>query len=199
MDRLLWVLLILTLSLFALYTPVNTPRGEIYSFKTIVDDYIPLWTSFLIFYISYYVLLVFTFIYLFRKQKYGLLKNTLVAAIICYSVTYIFYWFFQNGIERPVIINRNVFDAIYTWINSWLAPYNAFPSLHVATSVICAISFYKARSSLFKSVLIWAVLICASTVLTKQHYFLDIPGGVVIGCVSFWIGEYLMKRKVRIW
>lgn len=198
MDKLSWLLLIITLSLFALYTPLNVPRGEIFSFRTVIDEYIPLWTPFLIIYVSYYVLLVFTYTYLVGRRKFELLKVTLAAAIICYLTAYLFYWFFQNGVDRPIIENSNIFDVTYTWINSWLAPFNAFPSLHVATSVICAISFYKAKSTIFKQVLVWALLICSATVLTKQHYFLDVPAGMILGGISFGLAEYFLKGKIKI-
>lgn len=95
MDKLSWFLLVVTLGLFALYTPVNTLRGESLSFRTVADDYIPLWTPFLIFYVSYYFLLVFDYVYLVRKQKFELLKQTLAAAIICYSLAYYFFYSFK--------------------------------------------------------------------------------------------------------
>jgi membrane-associated phospholipid phosphatase len=36
-----------------------------------------------------------------------------------------------------------------------------------------------------------AVLISASTVLTKQHYVLDIPGGVVLAGFVFWMFQLM--------
>lgn len=194
MDKLFWILLSITLTLFILYLPINSSFGPTFNFKIWVDDFIPLWTPFLLVYISYFIFLIFTFIYFVRKKLYLALKINLLAIIISCMAAYLFYLFFQNGVDRPVIEIDNVFDFFYTWVNSWVAPYNAFPSLHVAISTICAISFWKLKSKVFKPILVWAVLIIASTVLTKQHYFLDVLSGLILGILSFKVANAFLKQ-----
>lgn len=194
MDKLFWILLIVTLTLFILYLPINSSDGATINFKTRADDLIPLWTPFLLIYISYFIFVVFTFIFFVRSKLYPVLKIALLAIIISCSSAYLFYLFFQNGVARPVIVNNSFFDLTYTWINSWVAPYNAFPSLHVAISTICTIAFWKVKSKLFNLILIWAILIIVSTVLTKQHYFLDVIAGLALGFFSFRISGYFLKK-----
>lgn len=194
MDKLFWILLSITLMLFILYLPINSSSGPTSNFKTRVDDFIPLWTPFLLIYISYFIFLIFTFIYFVRKKIYSALKTILLAVIISCMSAYLFYLFFQNGVDRPVIEIGNIFDFLYTWVNSWVAPYNAFPSLHVAISTICTLAFWISKSKLFRVMLIWAILIIASTVLTKQHYFMDIFGGFLVGITSFKFSEKFLRK-----
>lgn len=96
MDKILWILLFLTLILFALYTPLNSSRGAVMSFKSLADDYIPLWTPFLIAYISFYFLIVFTFVYFFKKGRFERLKITLLALITAYFLAYLFLLVFSK-------------------------------------------------------------------------------------------------------
>jgi membrane-associated phospholipid phosphatase len=42
--------------------------------------------------------------------------------------------------------------------------------------------------------LVWSVLIIISTVLTKQHYFLDVLGGLVLAFLSFKVAEIIIKK-----
>lgn len=194
MSKLNWILLLGVLFLFALYLPINIQQDRVYSFKTFIDDYIPLVTPFVVIYISYGLFLVYTFFYFHKKPETRILSTVLLSIIICCLVAYFIYLFFQNSIVRPEIVATNVFDETYKLINYFVAPYNAFPSLHVAISTVCAIGFWKVRSSQFKAMLFWAILIIFSTVLTKQHYFLDVLGGLVLAFLSFKIAEIVLKK-----
>ena len=67
-------------------------------------------------------------------------------------------------------------------------PYNLFPSIHCLASLMCYLGirkcddiprWYKAATLLF------AILIFASTQFTKQHYIVDVVGGVAIALICF--------------
>ena len=86
-------------------------------------------------------------------------------------------------IPRPPVRSA-AFDAL------WLfdVPANCFPSLHVALASIAA-CFWPRRRWI---AVIWAVAIALSTLTTKQHYAVDVAGGVVVAGVAiaaarFWI------------
>jgi len=67
----------------------------------------------------------------------------------------------------------------------WMAlRHNFFPSLHVTFTVIC-ISIYGLRASSFQKLFLWCwgAGIVASTLLTHQHYLVDVVGGLVLGRV----------------
>lgn len=194
MDRVTKVLLLIVLVLFGLYLPTNIPRGKVLEFKTKVDDLIPLWTPFVVIYLSYFVFLGLSLIYFIRVGVYKTLRAALLGITISCLVAYLFYFFFQNRIDRPGILNNNIFDFAYSKLNELVAPFNAFPSLHVAISVVCALAYSKIKSKYFPAVLIWVILIIASTVLTKQHYFLDVISGLLLGLVSFRISVKIFDK-----
>lgn len=78
---------------------------------------------------------------------------------------------------------------------------NYFPSLHVAFAVTCAL---YARGALWW---VWATGIAASTLLTHQHYLIDVLGGAALGGLTYgwwqgpsqwaWCGRELVRLTLR--
>lgn len=68
---------------------------------------------------------------------------------------------------------------------------NCFPSMHVAIVSLSLCHIWANASDWlgvwFIFVILAALLICASTVFTKQHFFLDIPAGAVLGGFVYWL------------
>lgn len=67
---------------------------------------------------------------------------------------------------------------LYDFDSSWN---NLFPSQHVSLSVLCGLSLYHSgyrRSG--RLLLLWAVLLGASTLTTKQHYQVDVVAALVL-------------------
>ena len=64
---------------------------------------------------------------------------------------------------------------------------NLAPSYHCLISTCCYMGVAK-RSEYAKSYRIFSAVFCvlifASTVLCKQHYFIDIPTGIIIGYIA---------------
>jgi membrane-associated phospholipid phosphatase len=64
--------------------------------------------------------------------------------------------------------------------------YNAFPSLHVANATMLAILSWKYSQNALKIIFftVLAALISISTLFIKQHYLLDVVGGIVLAFIS---------------
>lgn len=61
-------------------------------------------------------------------------------------------------------------------------PYGNFPSIHVAFGIAAIIVAYAAYGALAGVlVLVWAVLIAVSTLVTRQHYVADVAAGAALG------------------
>lgn len=59
---------------------------------------------------------------------------------------------------------------------------NYFPSLHVGMAVVCAISYsHSASPSASVFYWLWAALIALATLLTRQHYVIDVVAGGLLG------------------
>ena len=65
------------------------------------------------------------------------------------------------------------------------APYNCFPSLHVAYSFVAALACYRVHRQVGIAAIVWAGLIGVSTVYTKQHYVVDVVAGTAMGVAVY--------------
>jgi len=68
------------------------------------------------------------------------------------------------------------------------APYNQWPSLHVAYCVILwpALGAVWPSAGARVTLLAWLGMVSASTVLTHQHYLPDLAGGAALGAFALW-------------
>jgi len=68
------------------------------------------------------------------------------------------------------------------------APYNLFPSLHAAlTLILVDIYFRHTRGFIHVATMTWFVLVALSPVLTYQHHLIDIVGGFVLAGYCFYV------------
>ncbi|HEX4590111.1 MAG TPA: dual specificity protein phosphatase family protein, partial [Gemmataceae bacterium] len=84
------------------------------------------------------------------------------------------------------------------WFRSMDAPYNLFPSLHIAYRTVLAELYARhSRGPLWLASAVWFSLIGFSTVFTHQHHLVDIAGGFALAGVSFYlIREDPLRRPV---
>jgi membrane-associated phospholipid phosphatase len=106
----------------------------------------------------------------------------------------------------PVAGPRPLFAGGY-WLYDRLVlidrAYNSFPSLHAACAVYAVLfaSYassdscrYRLRKILLAFGWVWVGLILYSTIATRQHFFLDLPAGTLLG----WLGyRFSVRRKFR--
>jgi membrane-associated phospholipid phosphatase len=78
----------------------------------------------------------------------------------------------SDGWTRPVF-------GFADWIN---LDYNFCPSLHVGMATLCAYA-YTRRGHPLASLLVWlwAIAISVSTLVTHQHYLIDVAAGAALG------------------
>jgi membrane-associated phospholipid phosphatase len=64
---------------------------------------------------------------------------------------------------------------------------NVMPSQHAAHAILAAMFCYSYRSRFAPLVLAGALLVSAAAVLTKQHYLVDVPAGLLLGVAGWWL------------
>lgn len=64
-------------------------------------------------------------------------------------------------------------------------PFNCFPSLHVAHSFVGAFAVWRLHARLGAAALACAAIVGLSTLFTKQHYVLDVIGGVALAWAAY--------------
>ncbi len=178
---------LVVLSLLAFdYFALNSYREPIHSLETTVDDRIPLLPVFVFPYLSLYALLALS-LWRFLKSETRIFSIAALAISLDLVLSYLVFLFYQTQVERPVIVETDVSSDILRAVYSFDKPFNAFPSLHTSLSMLSVLLWSKVGSRIQPIIAVWAVLIIASTVLTKQHYIADIGAGIAASLVSYYI------------
>ena len=164
-----------------------------------LDAYIPFCEFFVVFYCMWYPLLIATAIYLFVNDDHSFrLYGWFI--IIGFTGTLLFCLIFPNGQDlRPAELPR---QNICTWIlqMTWAADNNAnvFPSVHVlgVVAAIAAMWHSPKLKRVWQIVgTVWFVIIAASTLLVKQHAFIDLAAALVWGAVVYVIVYVIIGHK----
>jgi membrane-associated phospholipid phosphatase len=71
----------------------------------------------------------------------------------------------------------------------------AFPSAHVAGSMVAILASWHYRRWLFWVCLPFFVTMCISTVYARYHYMADVLGGIAVGTMGFSVGTWLLRRR----
>lgn len=162
-----------------------------------LDDRIPFVPAFVVPYCMWYPYLILTGFYLMLRDKPRFL-DYMRFVIWGFTAAMVFCLLVPNGQDlRPVTFEQdNFFTRLISLIYAADTNTNVFPSMHV---IGCAAGVFAAfKSPVMRrgrwGILILALFICASTVLIKQHSFLDILGALAF-IVPLYIAVYVLPKK----
>ncbi len=162
-----------------------------------IDKKVPLLTGFMGIYVASYVFWALNYILASTKSKedmYRFVASDMCSRVVCL----LFFVFYPTTIVRPEIVGNGFFDNLTAWMYSIDKPQNLFPSIHCLVSWFSVIGirrnekipkWYKILS------VIIAILICLSTQFTKQHYIVDLVGGIALAELSY----YFIGKKSNLY
>ena len=185
------VLFVLFLKGFYLIIQYAFPTGT--KILTILDNFIPFISFFVIFYVLYYPFLILPLI-LNHNNKHHFLKTLGAMVLVCFC-SFIIYSVFQTEMIRPTLIIESIFDRLVSIIYAFDKPLNLFPSLHVSLTTVAFLSLQENHKKFAKYFFLIAVGIILSTVFIKQHYVLDVFAGLILAGISYLIFFKLNKIK----
>ena len=86
------------------------------------------------------------------------------------------------------------------WVYQIDDPTRLFPSIHCLVSWFCYIGI-RGQKQIPKWYqrfsLVFAILVCVSTQVTKQHYIVDVFGGLAVAEICYRISGKIMERRSR--
>jgi membrane-associated phospholipid phosphatase len=146
--------------------------------RTPIDEALPVVTLFVVPYVSLKAFIYgsLTIFLLFRARIF---QSAVVSMIATFLVSYIFFAILQTYVDRPALTGTDALTRMVRDVYAGDHPFNDFPSLHVSLSAIIAIHWWRFSRTSWPLV-IWAGLIAISTVMVKQHYLVDIVGGLIL-------------------
>ena len=117
-----------------------------------------------------------------------LIRRTFLAWLLVWVVGYVCFLVYPTILPRPAsaAIGEGFFACVLRGIYDADPPRNCFPSLHVASPFVAAFACYRVHRGVGLAAGLWAALIAASTVFTKQHYVADVIAGIFLAAWFFW-------------
>lgn len=169
-----------------------------YNIESSLDRLIPFWPPAAVIYLGCYLFWAVNYILIARQDREEvcrLFSADFLSRIVCL----LFFLLIPTTNTRPTVEADGFWNQVMTLVYSIDAADNLFPSIHCLVSWFCYIgirgkkefpAWYRGCS------LVMAVLICLSTVLTKQHVLVDVAGGVLLAELCFWAGKKPMVYGV---
>ena len=181
---------------FIIYFGVSQLRDHLtfHSLVLPVDDRIPFFAPFIIFYILAYVQWIINYLLIAREGKafcYHFIYGDVISKLFCL----VFFLFFPTTLVRPEVTGHSICDQLVRLVYQIDAPVNLFPSIHCLESWCCihaALRMKKTPLWYLPITIVMSFCVFASTLLVKQHVFVDIFGGILV----FEAGYYL-ARKIK--
>jgi membrane-associated phospholipid phosphatase len=154
-------------------------------------------------YTSYFPLTLGVAIFLRRRHGLPGLRLLMLASAMTYYACYLVFIFFP--IESPhhalrhlqqVELRGGAFMALIEWIERYGRVHGgAFPSAHVAGSVVALMTAWRFAPRLGMSLAPLVALLMASTVYGRYHYAVDVLAGILFGVCGYAVASRLQSRS----
>jgi len=172
---------------FAYLKKTIVPKHIMYSY---FDSRIPFVKGFVLAYYFWFVYMVIGFLYLGFASKIDFYKMELFLSAGMVISFIIFILYPNSQFPRPNVPGKDVFSLLVNFIYNHDGTNNVFPSIHVCNALgvhIALINCNKLKDkTLIKNLsFAAAILICASTVLIKQHSIIDVAGGFLLAAIIY--------------
>lgn len=153
-----------------------------------MDKRIPLKPAWIWIYLLYYPFCFLPLLFPGVLQDNRIFYQVISGLLFQFAMAWAIFYFLPTRIPHPDVHGDFPSARALKGLYAVDIGYNIFPSLHVANVIYVscvATRFLPAGWS--ASLFLISALISASTLYIKQHYFLDVPAGLALGVLSYWL------------
>ena len=170
-------------------------RQPVYLSPTFIDRSIPFSPAWVWAYQSLYLLLPIAWLIETTDQ----LRRYAIGFVILLAVGFTCFVIWPVAGPRPQEIPN---DAMYRLLVRYDSTLNSFPSLHIALAtysacIAVAVTSGSLRRMLIVILPVWVAVIGYATLATKQHYWIDLPPGVLLGWLAQMVGWRHSPKSVK--
>ncbi len=174
---------------------VNSNFYQVLKFK--IDEYIPFIPGWVFFYFMYYFWhLWLLYIIRTREQLYFIALSFVFTSLLA-GITFVL--FPTHMPRRELLAIPELFRPAFRLLYVLDKGYNLLPSLHTAQSFLIAwfAKKYLEDKRLVRLISFGSLLVIASTVLIKQHFFIDIPAGILYAYAGIYLASATYRKITR--
>lgn len=115
-------------------------------------------------------------------------RSFLISFFITCTMAITVFLAFPTYVREAELAGTDIFTQLLRYIHEEYGRYNAFPSGHIYLTALFALFFsrWHPRQKPFWTLVM--LIVSLSTLLTGQHYVVDIVGGVLVACVGTTLG-----------
>lgn len=165
--------------------------ARLHFLHTPIDDMIPFISESIYIYIGAFFQWGYC-IYVVLKQKTEIGHKAYSAIIFGSLIGFIIYMVYPTAVNRPEIIEEGFTNDFCRFIYSVDNIICAMPSFHCFCSTIVVLIYRQCENIDNRTIyinIIYSILVIISTLLTKQHYALDLLPGVLLAHLAMYIAD----------
>jgi membrane-associated phospholipid phosphatase len=146
-----------------------------------LDELMPFtdWTIWI--YHSQFFFLLFN-VYLIKRAEN--LQRVFYAMVLASLLSFCIFIIYPTTVPRSLSLPDGLTAKAFAFLYSMDTSSNCLPSLHVSLAWLAATGVLSERTKLSALAIVWAIAITLSTMTTKQHYLVDIIGGLAVAIFS---------------
>lgn len=166
-----------------------TENWKHYDLTLPIDRAVPVVPAFAAVYLGCYLFWTVNYIIIARQGKEYCIRFA-VADMMSRLICGTFYLLMPTTNIRPVLTEPGFWDSVLLLVYSIDPPTRLFPSIHCLVSWFCYIGIRRQKNipkgyRIFSC--FFALLVCVSTQLTKQHYIVDAIAGIILAEGTYWL------------
>ncbi len=176
------------------FFPQRYALGRIRSFGTKLDEIIPLKPGWIWVYSGlYYPIIVLTVLTFPSFQTFNYAVFNYLELLAAQLVFFIFLPVESPETWRNSKTAENMSMKVLRFVWRFDQRTNCFPSMHVSVATLTAFylfdNTYAYAGSVSAVAFLFPLLIAISTLLTKQHFIVDLPAGAALGWAIYTLGH----------
>ncbi len=175
-----------------------------------IEQWIHPWLTDLLYlvYFIYYPFPLFILVYLYRKKQFTALDRSVFILLLVNYGAYIIYFFVPAMGPRfyePVMhLQTKALNGIFLTVPirnfiHFFEPnrFDAFPSLHIATSLTTMIIMAKYNKKMFLIFIPFIVGILVAVIYCRFHYVVDVFAGIVWTIIAFTLAGKFYDKSIK--
>ena len=159
-----------------------------------LDQYIPIWPVWVVPYMMVWPIWIAAYAWAAFKMQGRLFRVAVVSATFTIGVGMTIFMLYPTYVVRPELTGTDFFTNALRTVYANDGSYDAAPSGHVYMTTLLALFYslwYPRQKWIWMTIL---VIVCLSTVLTGQHYIMDVVTGLALGIVGYYSGFWLVDK-----